>query len=636
MRHALKAKRFEMRRPGLSAAAPLILAALAFSGCKSPAQYHREADEVAGRIIAETQQAALGRTEPFTIDNPEDALRKRLFYDQGLISSAPASVSSACVETPEDWPEERAAEECPAPGEARDVTPVALTLFEALEVAAANSRDYQSQKESVFRTALSLDLERDAFRSTFRGLMDAVFTNDMSSGSADNAVESTTDVSWTKLFETGVSVSAGLALDLVKLLTGDREETLGIAADATISVPLLRGAGRRIVREPLTQAERDVVYAIHDFERFKRTFAVRIASDYLAVLESLDQIRTAEENYTSLIKSTRRAARLADAGRLPEIQVDQARQDELRARDRWISARQRYESALDGFRITLGLPPDAQVALDRGELDRLAALAREALAGAEEALEAQAGGLSPDRDAEAPVVLEEPERNVGRYELEEPVAAKLALENRLDLRTSFGEVYDAQRRVIVTADALRAGLDIEAAASWGGRRGRGSASAENAELRFDEGFHDIGVFADLPWERTSERNAYRNRLIDYERSVRSFQEAEDQVKQDIRNALRNLLSSREAIKIQLLAVRVAERRVESTQLFLEAGRAEVRDLLEAQESLVSAQNQLTTNLVNYRVAELELQRDMGVLQVNEKGMWNEYQTGREPAGEEAE
>jgi len=625
MRHALKAKRFEMKRAGLSVAAPLIFAALAFSGCKSPAQYHREADEVAGRIIAQTQQVALGRTEPFTIDNPEDALRKRLFYEQGLLSCAPASVSSACVETPQDWPEERAAEECPPPEAASGGgSPIVLSLFEALEVAAANSRDYQSQKESVFRAALSLDLERDAFRSTFRGLMDAVFTNDMSSGSADNAVESTTDVSWSKLFETGVSVSAGLALDLVRLLTGDREETLGIAADATISIPLLRGAGRRIVAEPLTQAERDVIYAIHDFERFKRTFAVRVASDYLAVIENLDQVRTAEENYRSLIKSTRRAARLAEAGRLPEIQVDQARQDELRARSRWISAMQRYESALDSFRVTLGLPPDARVELDRAELDRLAAAAGSALGDA--ALDGQARENDAEApDADAPVILEEPERNVGRYELEEPLALRIALENRLDLRTRLGEVYDAQRKVIVAADALRAGLDIEAAASWGGRRGRGSASAENAELRFDEGFHDIGVFADLPWERTSERNAYRNRLIDYERSVRSFQEAEDRVKQEIRGALRNLLSAREAIKIQMLAVRIAQRRVESTRLFLEAGRAEIRDLLEAQESLVSAQNQLTAALVDYRVAELELQRDMGVLHVNEKGIWDEYQ-----------
>jgi outer membrane protein TolC len=73
-------------------------------------------------------------------------------------------------------------------------------------------------------------------------------------------------------------------------------------------------------------------------------------------------------------------------------------------------------------------------------------------------------------------------------------------------------------------------------------------------------------------------------------------------------------------------VRLAESRVESTNLFLELGRAETRDLLEAQDDLVSAQNALTGALVDYRVAELELQRDMGVLQVNEQGIWREYES----------
>lgn len=629
MRPGTRHKPSSMRRAGTPALGALVtFCAFAAFGCKSPSEYHQEADEVAARIITEKQQAALGRTEPFTIESPEDTLRKRLFFEQGLTASDAASTSFHCVETPEDWPEQKTIEQCPPSGEAGEVSPIVLSLFEALEVAAANSRDYQTQKESVFRTALALDLERDDFRSSYRGLIDAVFVNDLSSGSPENSAVSTTDVSWSKVFENGVSITAGLAVDLVKLLTGDRDDTLGIAADASLSVPLLRGAGRRIVREPLTQAERNVIYAIHDFERFKRTFVVRVASDYLAVIESLDQIRTAEENYRSLIKSTRRAARLSKAGRLPEIQLDQARQDELRARDRWISAIQRYESVIDSFRITLGLPPDAKVELDRDELDRLAELARGATGYALEPAAAASADISEQTDADAPVVLEEPERNVGPYELDESVAVQLAIENRLDLRTSLGEVYDAQRKVIVAADALRAGLDLEASASAGSGRGRGSAAADNAELRFEEGTYSLGLFVDLPWERTAERNAYRNRLVDYERAVRSFQETEDRIKQEIRNALRNLLSSREAIKIQQVAMRVAARRVDSTQLFFEAGRAEIRDLLEAQESLISAQNQLTTSLVNYRVAELELQRDMGVLQVDEKGIWNEYETGR--------
>ena len=58
--------------------------------------------------------------------------------------------------------------------------------------------------------------------------------------------------------------------------------------------------------------------------------------------------------------------------------------------------------------------------------------------------------------------------------------------------------------------------------------------------------------------------------------------------------------------------------MESVSLFLKAGRAEMRDLLESQESLVNAQNDLTSAIVNYRISELELQRDMGVLNVGER------------------
>ncbi|MFW6337052.1 MAG: hypothetical protein ACOC3G_07975, partial [Phycisphaeraceae bacterium] len=53
------------------------------------------------------------------------------------------------------------------------------------------------------------------------------------------------------------------------------------------------------------------------------------------------------------------------------------------------------------------------------------------------------------------------------------------------------------------------------------------------------------------------------------------------------------------------------------------GRAEIRDVLEARESLISARNALTSALVDYRVAELELQRDLGVLEVGADGLWRE-------------
>jgi len=125
-------------------------------------------------------------------------------------------------------------------------------------------------------------------------------------------------------------------VDLANLLTQGGSSTIRLAADPSVSIPLLRGSGRHIVTEPLTQAERQVIYTIWEFERFKRTFAVNIAQQYFSVLSQMDGVKNAEENYRGKIRSSRRSRRWADAGRLPAIQVDQAIQSELGARSGWI------------------------------------------------------------------------------------------------------------------------------------------------------------------------------------------------------------------------------------------------------------------------------------------------------------
>ncbi len=109
-----------------------------------------------------------------------------------------------------------------------------------------------------------------------------------------------------------------------------------------------------------------------------------------------------------------------------------------------------------------------------------------------------------------------------------------------------------------------------------------------------------------------------------EQATRNVQTLEDQIKLSIRNQLRVLLESRETLKIQAQSVAVAEKRVRSSNLFLEAGRIQIRDLLVAQDDRLAARNDLTAAVISYRIAELALQRDMGVLNVNEDGLWQEF------------
>ena len=423
--------------------------------------------------------------------------------------------------------------------------------------------------------------------------------------------------------KSGVQLTTELAVSLANLLTLNRASSFGITGDATVSIPLLRGSGRHIVTESLTQAERDVIYAIYQFERFRRTFAVSIASEYLSVLRQLDEIKNNEDNYEGLVLSTRRARRWAEAGRLTEVAVDQAVQDELRARDRWINAAETYKQRMDSFKNSLGLPTDARIELDRSELQRLAAYPEKF---STEPGETENSQLNEKvLSADAPVTLEQPDmENIGPLEIDETAAIRIAFENRLDLKVAQGQVYDAQRAIVVLADALRAELTLLGSADVGASRSVASAGQDDAELRMHRGTYSALLTLDLPFERTAERNAYRNGFITLERAVRDVQILEDEIKISIRSKLRDMLESRESLRIQARSVRLAEKRVRSTNMFLEAERAEVRDLLEAQEDLLSAQNALTSAITQYRVAELELQRDMGVLIMDEDGIWKEF------------
>lgn len=606
----------------------IILVLTQLIGCRSASEYRKQTDEAAAEIIAEKQVEAVGNTSDFSVERPSDILRRRLISGQKLPYSGRASLGVDKLRKIDHWPEEDYPGYLSSPEEflVEVNKPITLSLMDALRIGAKNSFDYQTRKEQVFQVALSLELERDVFRNTFFAQAASLISTDSTGDRTVSGMVNSGNSGVTRKLKSGADITSALAVELANLLTLGNASAFGIKGDATVSIPLLRGSGEHIVAEPLKQAERDVVYEIWNFERFRREFAVDVATGYLSVLQQLDQVNNSEADYRSRVASARRSRRLADAGRIKEIEVDQAVQNELRARQRWIAAQQRYENELDSFKVFVGLPPDAKLQLDPNELERLAEATEEIIRRIEqEDMQDITEEVPP---ADAPIELDEPDReNVGPYEINEPNAIKLALDNRVDLKVAEGEVYDAQRSVVVAADALRAELTFFGSADWGGRRDISSADSDDAGLRADEAVYSGLLTLDLPVERTEESINYRNSYIELEQSVRDVQILEDRIKTEIINTLRDMLEARENLYIQAKSVYVAQKRVKSVNMFLEAGRAEIRDLLEAQDALLSAQNALTSAVVNYRIAELSIQRDMGVLKIDDKGLWQEYISG---------
>ncbi len=455
-----------------------------------------------------------------------------------------------------------------------------LTLVQAVAIATAQNRDYQTQKESLYLEALDLTLSRYDFARQWFGVFGFSYDKD----AFDESVGYEAEVGFDQLLADGAEISASIALDWLLFLTGDPRSSLASILSGRITQPLLRGSGREVVQENLTQAERDTLYELRSFSRFRKTFIVDIVSEYYRVLQSYDAVKNTESNYKSLIVSEKRVKMLAEAGRLPQFEVDQATQNRLRAWDSYVRAQENYKRRLDEFKLTLAIPTDAEFDLDPNELEAIGAA-----------------------EISAPI-----------YDVNDSIVA--ALNIRLDLATTRDRVDDAGRKVFVAIDNLGADLDLTASANV-----KSQEKTKAGRLQFHEGDYSLGLDLDLPFDRKAERNAYRKTLINLMRAERNYQEDIDEVKLDVRQAYRDLAEAAIRYDIQVRSLKLAETRVKSTSLLLQAGRATTRDLLESQDSLLEAQINVTAALVDHTIAKLSFFRDTGILQVRPDGLWHQME-----------
>ncbi len=517
-----------------------------FAGACSPEQYKADADEEVYKIIDSKWQDDFGLKANYTISDYND----------------PASPND--VEIAEMLPESGV-----------------INLQQSVEIATKFNRQYQSQKDSLYLSALSLTGARYNYALKWFGTIDGTYT-DNKSGGDDVTINTSGEVGKTQLFLDGVLFNVGIAVDWARFLTGDPRTTLGSVLSGDVTVPLLGAGAGKAARESLTQAERTVLYRIRTFNRYRKTFVIDIISDYYNVLKARDSVDITEASYQRQVESVNQLKMEVEVGQRAPSDVDEAMQNLLSAENNLVTTQQGYEQALDRFKIRLSLPTDANITLDQNEL---------------KALE---------------------EIGISRPEYTEEQAMEMALARRLDLANTRDSLEDSARKLELAAQGLGVQLDLI---------GSSDVSSANKtgfdRLQFHQGTYRLGFGADLPFDRKAERNAYREALITMEQQQRSYDEYIENVKLDVRQAYRELTEKAESYRIQKISLELARRRVEEQKLKLEYGRVTIRDLVITEDALVAAQNNVTVALVNHTVIKLNFFRDIGVLQVKPDGMWEQ-------------
>jgi hypothetical protein len=156
--------------------------------------------------------------------------------------------------------------------------PYLLKLEQAVELGLINSREYQDIREDLYLTALPVTAERFAFAAQFFAAGEAIRERagrETPTGFRNNWTLNS-NVGFSKLFSTGALLLLNFANQTVYNLGRDPSTSVSTLSLDLIQ-PLLRGGGRAVTLEPLTQAERNLLYEIRNFARFRKTFYVAIA-----------------------------------------------------------------------------------------------------------------------------------------------------------------------------------------------------------------------------------------------------------------------------------------------------------------------------------------------------------------------
>ncbi|GJM21750.1 MAG: hypothetical protein DHS20C15_16650 [Planctomycetota bacterium] len=533
------------------------MALLALLAACSPISYVSDADREVGALLAEKQSETLdGRAE--WVKRPEEVSE----------------------DVPEPTETDSVSEELP---DADDVTssvdivppaappPLQIDLEQALSIAVDSAREYVTRRETLYLRGLGLTGTRFDFGPQLAATVSHVWNKVEDTSTTGSATSSTTAAAFSasQLLSTGGTVRAGTTWSTTPNGTAAGERTFGSDVNFSLSQPLLRGAGYEASHEALTQSERDLVYELRDFELFRQDFSIGIAQDYFNLVSRRTRLSNEERNYDNAVFDLEKAKAFRQVDRNKDEDLFLARRRAIDAENRLLEAQTDYELAVDTFRIRLGLAPS--VVLEISEVEPPFVPVR----------------LLPDS------------------------AVDVAVHNRLDLITARDVVEDRERATRIASNGLLPDVDFDLDYA----RSNSNPTSDG----YDTYNAAAGFSVEIPLQRTRERNTYRASLISLDRERRDYQLLIENTERDVRDRLRTLGRIEQQIELQRDNIAQEQRAVAVTEIRYEAGDAENRDLLDARQALIDAQNELIDLKVEHYISRLRLLRELGLLFIDDVG-----------------
>ena len=439
----------------------------------------------------------------------------------------------------------------PAPGAAT------VSLADAVDIALKKNFGLLTSADGVQSARINYSAARAQFYPQI------IPSYSRASGSSSFGLEASQRLPWT-----GGSLSATALMTSVP--GADLAFTRSTGMQFLLRQPLLRGFGPNAAHYGLRNSRRAQQAQERSFELGRQRLAVDVARNFYQIVQQRQLLTVSRQSLKrseSLLKASE--ARLA-VGLVSKLDVFRAELQASQAQDSMVRAQASLDTALEQFRVLLGLSPT-------------------------EPIEPQAVELGERLKDDV-----------------EPMDALLerARARRLELQEGRDQVDDAQRTVSLARQNMLPQLDLNLGFTQGGL-GTTFFNAFGSDRRVNVYFS-----ASYPVERSADRASKAVAEIDVAARTRSVRQQELQVEGEVRAAVRELDRIRKSVELQKKGVEVAEQQRRLATLRYQRGLASNFDVVDAEGSLVLARSALVGLLTSYQVARIELMRVTGDLDVD--------------------
>ncbi len=252
-----------------------------------------------------------------------------------------------------------------------------LTFPDIVTLARLNSREYQSQKEALYSSALALTRQRYNYMTKFSASGNGAsldYDHVRVDGDKSNSLSVPSSLAADRMVALGGTAVARFANTVVLTLDGPQ----GFAKDISSNLLFEFSQSvfqRDVLLEPLIQSERNVVYSARNFARYRKTFYFQLVQTYYQdLLSTYRSIEINTQNYFGVVRALDQAEAEVRSGvnsAQPRFQIDQIEQNMLSGRRGLINSCNSLETSLDRLKLTLGLPTETPINIDLSELETL-------------------------------------------------------------------------------------------------------------------------------------------------------------------------------------------------------------------------------------------------------------------------